>query len=122
MHEAKIASLILEKADKRLCQFSNIEEVRCIELVVGKFRNIDSESLSFAFDALKGEKKFFEKTILKIEEIDAIALCENNGHAYAIEFRSGFACPICGSGIGSLKSGQELEIRKIQLLSEGRNA
>lgn len=122
MHEAKIASLILEKASNKLSEFAYVNEVKSIELVVGKFRNIDIESLNFAFDALKSEKKFFEKTILQIEEIDAIAICEKNGHSYAIDFESGFACPLCGAGIDKLRSGQELEIRKIQLLSEDKNA
>lgn len=122
MHEAKIASLILEKANSKLSEFSNVEEVKCIELMVGRFRNVDTESLNFAFDALKSEKKFFENTVLKIDEIEAVAICENNGHSYVIEFQNGFACPKCGSGIGTLKSGQELEIRKIQLVSEDKDA
>ncbi|MCW5821439.1 MAG: hydrogenase maturation nickel metallochaperone HypA [Cyanobacteria bacterium TGS_CYA1] len=122
MHEAKIASLILEKASNKLSLLAYANEVKSIQLAVGKFRNIDTESLSFAFDALKSENRIFERTTLIIDEIEAVAICQKNGHSYSIDFTSGFACPICGGGIGRFESGQELEIRKIQLTSEEKNA
>ncbi|MDX2108381.1 MAG: hydrogenase maturation nickel metallochaperone HypA [Candidatus Melainabacteria bacterium] len=122
MHEAKIASLILEKASNKLSLFADANEVKSIQLAVGKFRNIDTESLNFAFDALKSENRIFERTTLIIDEIEAIAICQENGHSYRIDFTGGFACPICGGGIGKFESGQELEIRKIQLTSEEKNA
>ncbi len=115
MHEAKIASLILEKAALKAAQQSANCDVNEIELAVGSFRNVDAESLLFAFNSLKDEYPNFATANLKIQIIEASALCYSNGHLYHVDLHKNVTCPICGSGIGTLESGQELEIRRIKL-------
>jgi hydrogenase nickel incorporation protein HypA/HybF len=115
MHEAKIASLILQKAAVQAASYEKILKVQKIELAVGKFRNVDVESLQFAFNALKEEFPLLIDAVLDVHEIEAQALCKENGHNYVVDLQKNFACPICGSGVGSLQSGKELEIRKILL-------
>lgn len=115
MHEAKIASLILQKAALQASSCQNILKVQKIELAVGKFRNVDVESLQFAFNALKEDFPLLIESILEVHEIEPIALCKANGHDYVVDLQKNFACPKCGSGVGSLQSGKELEIQKILL-------
>ncbi len=118
MHEAKIASLILEKTAGKVSGYGDGSRVKVIHLAVGKFRNVDIESLQFAFDALKKEIDCLYDALLEIEEIEAVALCDKSKHSYVIELNKGAACPLCGSGVGRFESGQELEIRKIQMESK----
>lgn len=115
MHEAKIASLILQKAAAKVADYGDNGKVICIQLALGKFRNVDTESLLFAFDSIKGEIKSLSEAVLDIEEIEAKVFCEAAGHGYVLDLQKGVCCPLCGSGVGKFESGQELEIRKVQL-------
>lgn len=115
MHEAKIASLIIDKAAARVANYAANGKVKNIQLALGKFRNVDVESLQFAFNSLKGEIKSLSEAILDIEEIEARVFCQEQKHSYVLDFQKGICCPECGSGVGKFESGQELEIRKIQL-------
>lgn len=121
MHEAKIASLILEKARTKVSLYPDASKVRVIELAIGKFRNVDIESLLFAFDSLKTDYSELSQSKLEIDEIEIKAQCQKNGHDYTVELFKNVSCPQCGSGIGALLSGQELEIRKIQLEAQALN-
>ncbi|QQR59528.1 MAG: hydrogenase maturation nickel metallochaperone HypA [Candidatus Melainabacteria bacterium] len=118
MHEAKIASLILQKASKQIEPYAKALRVQNIELAVGKFRNVDIESLRFAFNALRSDFSLLSEAVLDITEVDAHAYCAANLHEYLIDCKNNFACPFCGSGVGRVSSGQELEIRKIKLETE----
>ena len=107
MHEATIAKSILESAVKRAASFS---QVVCINVRIGEFRNVDPESLTFSFDCLKQEFSLLLDTELRIDWVPALAHCRENAHNYKPIADQFFACPTCGSGIGNLVAGKELEI------------
>jgi len=117
MHEAKIASLILNKTNERLSGYEDCKRVELIKIAVGKFRNVDNESLQFAFESLKSDFFYLKEAKLEIEEIEIAVLCEKNEHRYIVDFAHEVRCPECGSGVGKFETGQELEIRKIQIVS-----
>ncbi len=132
MHEASVASAILKRAtaiaesstlsgDKKLIaseqserQESNFEIVK-IEINVGEFRNIDAESLQFAFSALRKDFRHTKNTELKIVSIKALASCADMEHKYIPCPSNYFSCTVCGAGIGSLLSGEELDIVDIEI-------
>ncbi len=86
-----------------------------VHVIVGEFRNVDSEALTFAFDSLKGLYNETTSCALELETISARALCHDHGHAYHPTLERAFSCEKCGSGIGELACGKELDIINISL-------
>lgn len=136
MHEATVASAILKRAlataetraqkEKNAVRQSAVDEQQLgdsfdffdvIEIVVnvGEFRNVDSESLEFAFSALRKDYSATKNTRLKVRNIPAIAACSVSNHEFHPESSNYFSCTICGGGIGELLSGNELDIVNISM-------
>lgn len=122
MHESAIAHSILEIVSKRLSQTARTKSVRGVHVVVGEFRNVDPESLEFAFDNLRDLHDGCHDCKLTVEVTKSLALCKNNGHIYHPSYNSVFACDKCGSGIGKLLCGEELDVVKIVLEAEDDGA
>lgn len=124
MHEATIAQFILEKSRqisrREIAKIDESEEAEdqlvianvCIR--VGEFRNVELESLVFAFDALKKDDFLTEQASLEIEFIRMVALCKN-GHRYHPDAEDFFACPECNQGIETILEGKELEITNVKM-------
>jgi len=135
VHEAAIAIAILRRAAEALSrQFETeigkaglgtndgitehtdeLPKVSSIQVNVGEFRNVDPESLDFAFQSLRKDFKYAEDARLKINRIDAIAKC-TSGHTYSPKPDKYYACTTCGAGIDKLVNGEELEIKSFELL------
>lgn len=116
MHETAIAGAILEKVTERLSNFSRQAEAGSVKVQVGTFRNVDPESLSFAFDSLKMLNPALTGCILNLEVIQAVALCADNEHEYAALPDNLYRCNICDSGMGRLIKGEELDITGITII------
>lgn len=113
MHEAGIAQSILDIAFKRLRERASTSAVSKISLEVGELRNVDGDSLEFAFDNLKGLYNGFACCQLEMKSIKALAWCHQANHQYNPCFENAFCCEQCGSGIGQLICGEELDLRSI---------
>jgi Zn finger protein HypA/HybF involved in hydrogenase expression len=89
-----------------------VQGVESISVRVGEFRNVDVQSLEFAFDGLKADYIGFGDTRLVVKTIPALAVCQNNEHHYHPRYDNGFRCDVgdCGSGIGLLEEGEELDV------------
>ncbi len=115
MHEATIAKSILETVSLRFKQAANVLCVLQVRIHVGEFRNIDGESLRFAFDNLKELYDGCCQCQLEIQTIPVYACCRGHGHKYHPEAVSGYRCCKCGEGIGKIVCGKELDIVNITL-------
>lgn len=136
MHEATVAAAILKRAlaaaetraieEKNADRSSVSDEGRfdktqqffdVVEIVVnvGEFRNVDPESLEFAFSALRKDSSATENTRLEIRNIPAIAACSLSSHEFHPEASNYFSCTTCGGGIGELLAGNELDIVNIMI-------
>lgn len=120
MHEATIASLILENA-KNLLESSSSEENRRqdraitkVVVEIGQFRNVEPESLLFAFDAMKKESSLTSQARLQIKLITPVAICSSGGHQYKPEQINHFGCNLCKGGIKEFIKGKELDIVSIE--------
>lgn len=113
MHETAIAKAILDRIDDRLSSLQFTSNAASVDVRVGEFRNVDPDSLSFAFDSLKKEYPKCTACALNLELIETRALCKEGRHEYKATAESAFSCPECGSAIGALVSGEELDITKI---------
>jgi Zn finger protein HypA/HybF involved in hydrogenase expression len=115
MHEATIAQSILKIASTKLKQTPNAERVLDIRIIVGEFRNVDIESLHFAFDNLKDMYEGLDRCVLQTDKISAQAICRTSKHIYHPNQENHFCCTICGDGIGNLVSGEELDVIGVKL-------
>ena len=116
MHEATIACAILDHAVRRLSMLSQPAVISAVYLRVGEFRNVDPESLKFAFNALRNSYQNLADCQLIVEIVPAKALCHANGHEYHAVPESLYRCNKCASGIGHLRTGEELDITGITII------
>lgn len=110
MHEATIAQSILNMAAiKRDSLPASACAIR-ISVQIGEMRNVEKDSLDFAFENLKSLYKGFENCHLEMNLIKARACCRQADHQYNPRFENAFCCEQCGSGIGKLVAGEELDL------------
>lgn len=119
MHEATIAQSILKIAAMRLVEAGRGNTALKIRVKIGQFRNVDGDSLGFAFDSLKGTYPGLKTCQLETEAIKAEAWCRNDKHRYSPCFENAFCCEQCGSGIGKIICGEELDF--VELITENGN-
>lgn len=116
MHEASIAEYILSLVEKRVENEGSGFEGTAVTVKVGEFRNVDPESLGFAFDSIKGSFASCRNCHLEIVFIEAKAVC-SAAHSFRPSCENQFSCPICGAGVKQFKAGEELDIVKIVITS-----
>lgn len=110
MHEVTIAQSILQiAASKRENLPANAFATK-ISVRIGEMRNVENDSLDFAFENLKTLYEGFENCHLEMNLIKARAWCRQANHQYNPRFENAFCCEQCGSGIGQLIAGEELDL------------
>ena len=110
MHESAIAKSILEIVAQRLQSIGVGANAQSVNVIFGEFRNVEPESVSFAFDNMKQFFPGAANCLLSISKIAAVAKCRENRHKYHPEATEAYQCPTCGSGIGELLQGEELDV------------
>lgn len=110
VHEATIAQSIINIASSRMRDDHSLEAVLNIEVGIGEFRNVDPDSLTFAFDWLKASQKPLSACHLSTRLIAAQALCRGSQHKYRPSADLSYRCPLCREGMGKLLAGEELDI------------
>jgi hydrogenase nickel insertion protein HypA len=108
MHEATIASNILNVVQARLQRHPSTR-ARSVTVLVGEFRNVDEEALRFAFDSLKHSIPDCSVCELIVLESRLVARCAQKNHLYEPSPDEYYRCH-CGSGMGTIQKGQELEV------------
>lgn len=115
MHEAAIAKAILDRISEHLTGLQQASNASSVSVRVGEFRNVDPDSLSFAFDSLKQNYQACKTCALNLELVEARALCKDARHEYRASADNAYRCPDCSSAIGAMVSGEELDITKIMV-------
>ncbi len=114
MHEV---SIVLGMIDE-LSRIANENEAKSISLVtlkIGKLSGIVTDSLKFAFDAVKLEHPFISSAEILINEIPLVYqcnACKNDFEAEDIYFPN---CTNCKSNDLILVSGEEQHIESVEL-------
>ena len=92
----------------------NASTVTKVRLRIGDLAGVETESLTFCFDAVKTEKPLTAPALLVIEKIPVKVHCipcddefQSAGHA--------ISCPACGGYETRLLAGEELEIADIEI-------
>lgn len=112
MHEASIAEYILSIIDKRVEIEGPEFECSSVTVQIGEFRNVDPDSLKFAFDSIKDSLPTCKNCQLQTIYIEAEAVCIS-AHSFRPTSENQFSCPVCGAGVKQFKAGEELDIIKI---------
>lgn len=113
MHELSIAMEILDIVEKE-AEKHGAQAVRQVNLRVGDLSGVETDSLAFSFDAVKGEKQLTRDSTLAIERLPVRIRCspcggEFNGSGHMV------LCPQCDGFDTELLQGEELEIADIEI-------
>lgn len=114
MHELQIAANILNIVEEEIQTLGKTEDVKYINLIVGRMRAIIPETLQFSFDVQKKRHQKLENATLTIEEIDIVVKCRNCGYQRKIK-EPVFHCEKCLSTDIEIVSGNELYVDSIEL-------
>jgi hydrogenase nickel incorporation protein HypA/HybF len=113
LHELSIALEILDIVEKEAVKHG-ATVVRQVNLKVGDLSGVETESLAFSFDAVKGEKELTRNAVLAIERLPVKIHCtpcddvfQGAGHLVL--------CPQCEGFETKLLQGEELEIEEIEI-------
>ncbi len=110
MHESAIAKSILEIVQTRLQSLRSNAVALKVSVILGEFRNVEAESVQFAFDNMKVFYSGVENCQLEASTIVSLAKCKDSDHKYHPEPQLAYRCPLCGAGIGRLLQGEELDV------------
>ncbi len=113
MHELSIALEILDIVGREARKHgaARVKEVR---LRIGDLSGVETGSLSFSFDAVKGEKEMTRDAVLVVESLPVRIRCtpcaeEFSGAGHSV------MCPVCRGFDTRLLQGEELEIGEIEI-------
>ena len=113
MHELSIAMEILDIVEKEAVKHGAVE-VKKVRLKIGDLSGVETDSLTFSFDAIKGEKELTKQAELLINRIPVRINCTPCG----TEFEGAgmlVSCPKCEGFETQLLAGEELEIEDIEI-------
>ena len=113
MHELSIAIEILDIVEKEAIK-NGAAVVRQVNLRVGDLSGVETESLTFSFDAVKGEKELTRDAVLAVKRLPVKIRCTPcdavfNGTGHMV------ICPQCEGFDTELLQGEELEIADIEI-------
>lgn len=120
MHEAALAQIIAQKACDRVSAIQDAEAVGAVYLRVGEFRNVDPQSLEFAFDNIKVLYDRCQTAELKIETVKPRAICQFS-HVYSACPALQYRCPYCSGAVKKFLNGEELEIVGIEFVMKSED-
>ncbi len=118
MQEIDIAKSILDRINERLMNLQRTSSASSVSVRIGEFRKIDPSGLFLAFNSLRQDYESCKGCALHLELIEARAFCMQ-GHEFKAKVENGYRCPDCGGAIGTLISGEELDITKIVVSGNG---
>ena len=113
MHEMSIALDIIEIIRQYVPPDSN-QIVKTVNLKVGNFSNIVTDTLKFSFDALIKDT-YLESSILNIIEIPLTLKCNDCGEITGSE-PTFFYCSKCNSNNVEIITGTELKVTDIDVI------
>jgi hydrogenase nickel incorporation protein HypA/HybF len=120
MHELSLVMSILEIVEQEIgqrCGGSPRGRVPSLTVRVGSLSGVEPEALSFAWDVAR-EQGSFPEAELRIEKIEAKAVCNDCGGAFFLG-EGGGECGACGPVGFRVIEGQELEVTQILWEPEG---
>ncbi len=114
MHEVSIALGLIEEL-KKIARENNAKKVTNIKLKIGKMSGIVTDSLIFAFDAVKLEHPFLSEATILIEEVPMVYECNKCSKPFEMDAYAFAMCPNCQSYNFKILSGEEQHIENVEV-------
>lgn len=115
MHEVSVATAIV----RAVLDAVPGRSVEAVEVDVGTMSGVVPQALDFAWDVATAETSL-EGAALVIEVIPLTVYCEDCSAVVTPDL--GFACPVCGTLSGDVRSGRELDVRAARVRDEAVHA
>ena len=112
MHEAGIAQSIIDIVEETAIK-NNADRVLKVFVEIGKLQAIETDSLLFAFEALKYDTIVSEAELI-ITEIPVTGICRDCNHKTVYDDYI-FSCSKCSSVNVEIVAGEELKITEIEV-------
>ena len=113
MHELGIAESAM-KATLLEMEKRGATQLHSLTLRIGSMSSVDPEALRFAFYSVS-RSSGYENAILKIEEVQAVAICQSCNHRFTTDETVIFKCPKCEEYTSELHQGREIELARIEM-------
>ena len=114
MHEVSIALGMVDELT-RIARENNAKKITLIKLKIGKMSGIVTDSLKFAFDAIKLEHPFLLSAEILINEVPLVYQCNDCNNTFEAEDIYFPSCLNCESYNLKLISGEEQHIENVEL-------
>jgi hydrogenase nickel incorporation protein HypA/HybF len=114
VHEVSIALGMIEEL-ARIARENDAKKITGVKLKIGKMSGIVTDSLIFAFDAIKLEHPFLSSAEVSVEEVPLVYACSKCGKEFETEDLSFTACPGCKSYKLKILSGEEQHIENVEV-------
>ncbi|MDA8168786.1 MAG: hydrogenase maturation nickel metallochaperone HypA [Nitrospiraceae bacterium] len=113
MHEASIAQSIMDMALRQL-EDSGYTKIDSVSIKVGQASGILTDSLMFAFEAMKHGSPLAGAALL-VEEVPVGGTCGACGKGFTTGEKFIFNCPRCGSPDIEVRQGRELDFVEMEV-------
>jgi len=114
MHEAGIASSVLEIASGLAVERGPDATVAVVRVRIGEFTGVACEAFEFAFESLRDDNSRCAAARLEIERIPLRGECSLGCWSGAPTEPFDLRCPACGAAVAIL-SGRELEVASVDV-------
>lgn len=114
MHEVSIALGMIEELT-RIARENNAKKIINIKLKIGKMSGIVTDSLKFAFDAIKLEHPLLSSSEILIDEVPLVYECNDCKITFNTDNFYFPSCPDCDSDNLKLISGEEQYIENVEI-------
>jgi hydrogenase nickel incorporation protein HypA/HybF len=113
MHELSIATSIVETV-RELVAGAGGGEVRRVTLRIGRLAAVHEDALRFSFDIVR-EGTPLAAAELAVIDVPVSIWCPTCGTEVELPGVQSFACPVCGTRSGDIRTGRELDLESIEL-------
>lgn len=99
----------------KIARQNNARKIINVKLKIGKVSGIVTDSLKFAFDAVKLEYPLISSAEILIEEIPLMYVCNDCKKKFKTDETHFPSCPVCKSYNLKLLSGEEQHIEHVEM-------
>ncbi len=114
MHEVSVALGIVDELT-RIAGENNAKKVLTVNLKIGRLSGIVTDSLKFAFDAIKADNPLIASSEIVVNEVPLVYQCNECGKSFEASDIYFTACSGCGSNDLKMISGEEQHIENVEL-------
>ena len=114
MHEVSVALGMVDELT-RIARENNAEKILTVNLKIGRLSGIVTDSLEFAFDAIKADNPLIACSRIVIKEIPLVYQCNECSKDFEADDIYFPDCPECGSNDLKIISGEEQHIENVEL-------